>query len=77
MTMCGAPVRNETAVPGLVAVIGGAFALLAFLLRMAVCSPWMGRSMGWEDYTIAVAVALTVPPTVFAVFRESCEYQIP
>jgi hypothetical protein len=55
-----------------VGVIGGAFALLTFFFRMIVCSPWIGRKAGWDDYTIAVAVALTVPPTVFAVYRTFC-----
>ncbi|KAJ5619103.1 hypothetical protein N7510_003087 [Penicillium lagena] len=68
LTMCGAHVRDKTGIPGLVGVIGGAFALLTFFFRMVVCSPWIGRIAGWDDYTIAAAVALTVPPTVFSVY---------
>jgi hypothetical protein len=70
--MCGAPVRDKTGIPGLVGVIGGAFALLTFFFRMVVCSPLIGRIAGWDDYTIVAAVVLTVPPTVFSVYREFC-----
>ncbi|KAH9904754.1 CFEM domain-containing protein [Xylariomycetidae sp. FL2044] len=68
-TMCGTPddIRDQTAVPLLVGVIGGAFAYLAFVLRMCSCLPSGGRLMGWDDYTIALTVAFSVPPTVFSV----------
>ncbi|KAI4853310.1 hypothetical protein E4T44_00914 [Aureobasidium sp. EXF-8845] len=66
-TMCGAPVRNETLKPLLVGVIGGAIALVLFILRLCACLPVGGRPMGWDDYAICVAVALGTPPTVFSV----------
>lgn len=67
--MCGAPVRNQTLKPLLIGVIGGAIALMIFILRMCSALPVAGRPMGWDDYAICVAVALGVPPTVFSVLR--------
>ncbi|KAK2063987.1 CFEM domain-containing protein [Colletotrichum caudatum] len=67
MTMCGAPVRNETAKPLLIGVIGGAIALLVFGLRMCSGLPVGGRTLGWDDWTIVIAMALTMLPTIFAV----------
>ncbi|THX03582.1 hypothetical protein D6D17_05920 [Aureobasidium pullulans] len=68
--MCGAPVRNQTLKPLLVGVIGGGLALLVFILRMCAGLPVGGRPLGWEDYTICIAVALGTPPTVFSVLCE-------
>ncbi|THY01204.1 hypothetical protein D6D03_05960 [Aureobasidium pullulans] len=65
--MCGAPVRNQTLKPLLVGVIGGGLALLVFILRMCAGLPVGGRPLGWDDYTICIAVALGTPPTVFSV----------
>lgn len=67
--MCGAPVRNQTLKPLLIGVIGGAIALMIFILRMCSALPVAGRPMGWDDYAICVAVALGVPPTMFSVLR--------
>ncbi|KAK6224072.1 hypothetical protein LQW54_000219 [Pestalotiopsis sp. IQ-011] len=66
-TMCGQPVRDYSATPLLVGVIGGAIALLVFIMRMCAIIPNKGRALGWDDYTIAVTVALAAPPTVFSV----------
>lgn len=71
--MCGAPVRDHSDLPGLIGVIGGIIALVFFVLRVCACIPGMGRVHGADDYTIAAAVALTVPPTVFAVYCEFLE----
>lgn len=71
--MCGVPVRDHSHLPGLIGVVGGIVALVFFVVRMLACLPGMGRVHGADDYTIAVAVALTVPPTVFAVYREFCQ----
>jgi hypothetical protein len=68
--MCGAPVRNETLKPLLVGAIGGAIALVVFVLRLCAGLPAGGRPMGWDDYAICVAVALGTPPTVFSVLRK-------
>jgi hypothetical protein len=69
-TMCGAPVRDETLKPLLVGVIGGAIALVIFVLRLCAGLPAGGRPMGWDDYAICVAVALGTPPTIFSVLRK-------
>jgi len=69
--MCGAPVRNESLKPLLVGVIGGAIALVIFLLRLCSVLPASGRLMGWDDYAICVAVALATPPTIFSILRKS------
>ncbi|KAG9562314.1 CFEM domain-containing protein, partial [Aureobasidium melanogenum] len=66
-TMCGAPVRNQTLKPLLIGVIGGAIALMIFILRLCSALPVAGRLMGWDDYAMCIAVALGVPPTVFSV----------
>lgn len=69
-TMCGVPVRDESSKPLLIGVVGGAIALVAFILRMLAIIPIKGGKLpGWDDYTIIIASALTVPPTVFAVLR--------
>jgi hypothetical protein len=65
--MCGAPVRNQTLKPLLIGVIGGAIALMIFILRLCSALPMAGRPMGWDDYAMCIAVALGVPPTVFSV----------
>ncbi|KAI5200893.1 hypothetical protein E4T38_06328 [Aureobasidium subglaciale] len=65
--MCGAPVRDQRMKPLLVGVIGGAIALMIFILRMCSGLPAGGRPLGWDDYTICIAVALGTPPTVFSV----------
>lgn len=67
MTLCGAEVRDDSTTPLLIGVIGGAIALLAFLMRMCSAIPSGGRVLGWDDWTMAVCVALAVPPTVFSV----------
>ncbi|KAI0018777.1 CFEM domain-containing protein [Xylariomycetidae sp. FL0641] len=69
-TMCGTPddMRDATMVPLLVGVIGGGIASLAFFMRVCACVlPTGGRSVGWDDYTIGITMALAIPPTVFAV----------
>lgn len=66
-TMCGVEVRDDSTTPLLVGVIGGAIALLVFILRMCSALPSSGRLLGWDDWTMAITVALAVPPTVFSV----------
>ncbi len=65
-TLCGAPIRNQSLTTTLAGTIPGAAALLVFLLRMCSALPAKGRKFGWDDWTIAAATALAVPPTVFA-----------
>lgn len=63
------PYRDSSAVPALVGVIGGGVALLVFVGRIISVLTTQRRSLGWDDWTIAIAMALAVPPTVFAVPR--------
>ncbi|KAI5219526.1 hypothetical protein E4T46_06695 [Aureobasidium subglaciale] len=74
--MCGAPVRDQRMKPLLVGVIGGAIALMIFILRMCSGLPAGGRPLGWDDYTICIAVALGTPPTVFSVLFVNWSNQI-
>jgi hypothetical protein len=72
MTMCGAPTRDKASTPLIVGLVGGAFALLAFMMR--VCAPLTSQSRrhyGLDDYFATAAVALAVPPTAFAVTCQS------
>jgi len=68
-TFCGLPTRDASAVSALIGVIGGGVALLVFVGRIISVLTSQGRSLGWDDWTIAITMALTVPPTVFAVPR--------
>ena len=56
MTMCKRPVRDWSSIAPLVGVIGGGFALLAFVLR--VVSRMINRrvSVAADDYAIAAVV---------------------
>ncbi|KAK8050773.1 hypothetical protein PG994_012503 [Apiospora phragmitis] len=69
MTMCqpGVPPRDETQKPLLIGVIGGVVAVLICMLRMMSGLPAGGRKLGWDDWTILLALALSMPPTVFSV----------
>ncbi|KAM3088538.1 hypothetical protein ACMFMG_000175 [Clarireedia jacksonii] len=64
--MCGAPVRDRTKQVSYIGVIGGAVALVAFLIRV-VASVMKLRKWGSDDWAMCVVVALSVPPTVFSV----------
>lgn len=66
-TLCGVEVRDDSATPLLIGVIGGAIALLVFIMRMCSALPVAGRPLGWDDWTMTITVALAVPPTVFSV----------
>ncbi|KAF6812363.1 CFEM domain-containing protein [Colletotrichum plurivorum] len=65
-TMCGAPVRDESLKPPLVAAVGFSLALIAYVIRLCSALPGCGRELSWDDWTITACVLLTVPPTVFA-----------
>jgi hypothetical protein len=70
MTLCNAPIRDVTASVTQSGLIGGGLALLIFGLRMCSLLGSKGRAAGWDDYTIAVAMAFAIPMAVFAPFRE-------
>lgn len=70
-TMCGATVRDETLTPVLAAAVGFSLAVLFYILRiLSAVTKVNARPMGWDDWAITATVALTVPPTVFAFYRE-------
>lgn len=51
-------------------IIGCALAVAAFILRMAASIGKQGRKVSWDDATMAVVLALAIPPTVFAHYRK-------
>jgi hypothetical protein len=53
--MCGAPVRNRTKQVSYIGVIGGAVALVAFLIRV-VASVMKLRKWGSDDWAMCVVV---------------------
>ncbi|KAK8095686.1 cfem domain-containing protein [Apiospora kogelbergensis] len=69
MTMCmpGVPLRDETQKPLLIGVVGGVIAVVVCAMRMMSGLPAGGRKLGWDDWTILMALALSMPPTVFSV----------
>jgi hypothetical protein len=67
---CGVPIRNKGYSFIVIAVIGMALALVAFILRMAASLGKLGRQVSWDDATMFLVVLLAIPPTIFAPFRE-------
>lgn len=67
MTMCGAPIRDKSALPLYIGLVFGGLALLAFILRACFWVVQHGRKMGWDDYFAILAVLCAGPPTAFAV----------
>ncbi|KAH6229664.1 hypothetical protein HBI53_038060 [Parastagonospora nodorum] len=63
---CGAPVRVHGGDFTAIAIAGAAIAVAAFLLRMTASLGKHGRQVSWDDVTMAVVVALAIPPAVFA-----------
>jgi hypothetical protein len=43
-------------------------AILAFFLRLGASLLKNGRTMSWDDATMGMVVALSIPPAVFAFF---------
>jgi hypothetical protein len=68
---CGVPERNIGHKFVIVAVVGCVLAVLAFILRMMAYVGKGGRQLSWDDATMAVVVALAIPPTIFAFYRKS------
>ncbi|EUC45108.1 hypothetical protein COCMIDRAFT_96449 [Bipolaris oryzae ATCC 44560] len=62
---CGVPERysGEKFVVG--GIVGCAIAVVSFILRMAASIGKGGRQVSWDDATMAVVLALAIPPTVF------------
>lgn len=68
---CGAPTRQKGDSFVYVAIAGAVLAVVAFMLRMAASLGKRGRQVSWDDATMALVVALAIPPTVFAPIRTS------
>jgi len=66
-TLCSAPVRDESNVVSYSGVIGGALAVLAYILRMTSRLPRFGDSLGWDDAVITIAVLEVIPLLVLSV----------
>ena len=65
-TACGVPVRRKGDTFVYVAIAGAVLAVASFMLRMAASLGKRGRQVSWDDATMALVVALAIPPTVFA-----------
>ncbi|EOA83099.1 hypothetical protein ACJQWK_00584 [Exserohilum turcicum] len=63
---CGVPERYKGQRFLIGGIIGCALAVAAFILRMAASIGKQGRKVSWDDATMAVVLALAIPPTVFA-----------
>ncbi|KAJ8117815.1 hypothetical protein OPT61_g1079 [Boeremia exigua] len=62
---CNVPTRDRSQSFVIIGVSGVSVAILAFLFRLGASLPKNGRQMSWDDATMAVVVALAVPPAVF------------
>ena len=62
---CGVPERysGERFIVG--GIVGCAIAIVSFVLRMAASIGRNGRQVSWDDATMAVVLALAIPPTIF------------
>ncbi|KAJ5743631.1 hypothetical protein N7533_008501, partial [Penicillium manginii] len=58
---CDAPIRDRTKVVSYAGVAGGIIALVAFILRMIARLRCCGGTFGWDDWTMALTMALVIP----------------
>lgn len=62
---CGVPERYN----GKKFIVGGitgcVIAVVSYILRMVASIGKRGRQVSWDDATMAVVLALAIPPTVF------------
>lgn len=68
---CGAPVRDRGRDFIIIGICGVAFAILSFLLRLGASLVKNGRKISWDDTTMGIVVALSIPPAIFAFFCKS------
>jgi hypothetical protein len=68
---CGAPTRNRGHEFVIIGIVGVAFAILSFLMRLGASLVKNGRKMSWDDATMGIVVALSIPPAVFTFFCKS------
>jgi hypothetical protein len=69
--LCSAPVRDGSNVVSYSGVIGGALAVVAYLLRMTSRLPRFGGSLGWDDAVITIAVLEVIPLSALSVVCKS------
>jgi len=51
-------------------IVGGIFALIAYVLRMIARLPKFGGTLGWDDAMMTVVVVLVAPLTCLSVVRK-------
>ena len=64
MTMCGAPVRDNTHVLPLISGISGLFALVAVIVRVIAA----GRNFALDDFFVVAAMAGAIPMDVLQLY---------
>lgn len=69
-TLCGAPVRDRTKAVSVSGIVGGIFALIAYVLRMVSRLPHFGGTLGWDDAAMTFVVVLVAPLTCLSVVCE-------
>ncbi|RAO64886.1 uncharacterized protein BHQ10_000898 [Talaromyces amestolkiae] len=65
-TLCGAPIRDRTAVVSVAGLAGGALAIVFFLLRMVTRLPRFGVSFGLDDAVLTFVIGLAIVLTYFS-----------
>lgn len=70
-TLCGAPIRDRTKAVSVSGIVGGIFALIAYILRMVSRLPQFGGTLGWDDAVMTFVVVLVAPLTCLSVV---CKY---
>ena len=70
MTRCSpSPPRNQQSKVLVGGLLPGGIALLFFLARVAALIPKTSRKPAWDDWTMCLMVAFTIPPTIFTINR--------
>lgn len=69
MTLCQAPVRDDSKSVSYSGAIGGVLAVIAYGLRMTSRLPQCGGSLGWDDLAMTIAVLEVIPLSVLSVVR--------
>ena len=70
MTLCQAPIRDDTKAVSYAGVIGGVLAVTAYIFRMLSRLPRFGGSLGWDDLAMTIAVLEVIPLSILSVIRK-------
>ncbi|KAF1846063.1 uncharacterized protein K460DRAFT_431062 [Cucurbitaria berberidis CBS 394.84] len=62
---CGVPIRNNSKKFIVLGTAGAIVAIVAFILRLLASLGKRGRKLSWDDLTMGLVVALSIPPAVF------------